>query len=377
VVVSEPDGIFLARPADAGEGVRLAVKDLFDTAGLVTTYGSILFAEHAPGETAEAVRLLEAAGYVNVGKTNLHEFAYGTTSQNPHFGTVPNPLARGRLAGGSSGGSAAALAAGLADAALGSDTGGSIRIPAACCGITGFKPTYGLVPLEGCFPLAPTFDHAGPMARDVDGCTRMLEVLAPGFAPAELGLDDVEVGVLWLEHADPLVRVRVEAAAERCPNRHRLDIPLPEEIHPAFMREAADVHRELFEEHADSYGENVRVKLERCLAVTDVDYERAVAARERYREGLHEAATEVDLLLTPTLVCVAPPADADELALRQTLTLLTFPFNATGWPALALPCGPAEDGLPASVQLAAPPGQDARVLAAGSALERALSEVAR
>src|SRR5439155_25262098 len=135
--MTSADGIFLARPPGAdevAEGRRLAVKDLFDTAGLVTTYGSILFADHVPPETAEAVRRAAAAGYRNIGKTNLHEFAYGTTSENPHFGTVPNPLAKDRLAGGSSGGSAAALAAGRADAALGSDTGGSIRIPAACRG---------------------------------------------------------------------------------------------------------------------------------------------------------------------------------------------------------------------------------------------------
>src|SRR5206468_614184 len=163
------EGIFLARAGGAEgaqPGKRLAVKDLFDTAGLVTTYGSILFADHVPAQTAEAVRRLEAAGWVDVGKTNLHEFAYGTTSENPHFGTVPNPVAPGRLAGGSSGGSAAAIAAGLADGALGTDSGGSIRIPAACTGTVGFKPTYGLVPTEGCFPLAPSFDHAGPMAID-------------------------------------------------------------------------------------------------------------------------------------------------------------------------------------------------------------------
>ncbi|MGH3111801.1 MAG: amidase, partial [Gaiellaceae bacterium] len=141
----------------------MAVKDLFDTAGLVTTYGSPLFPDHVPSVTAQAVSALEAAGYVDVGKTNLHEFAYGTTSENPHFGTVPNPLARGRIAGGSSGGNAAALVLGAADVALGTDSGGSIRIPAACCGVVGFKPTYGLVSLEGCFPLAPSFDHAGPM----------------------------------------------------------------------------------------------------------------------------------------------------------------------------------------------------------------------
>src|SRR6266542_6752943 len=167
---TEPPGIFLARPEQPSEGIPLAVKDLFDTAGLTTTYGSAIFTEHVPTRTAEAVSRLEQSGYANVGKTNLHEFAYGTTSENPHFGTVPNPVAPGRIAGGSSGGSAAPLAAGLADAALGTDSGGSIRIPAACCGIVGFKPTYGLVPLDGCFPLASSFDHVGPMARTVADC---------------------------------------------------------------------------------------------------------------------------------------------------------------------------------------------------------------
>src|SRR5580765_7507122 len=199
-------GIFLATPATVGDGRRLAVKDLLDTADLTTTYGSAIFAEHVPATSAESVQLAEAGGYANVGKTNLHEFAYGVTSENQHFGTVPNPLAAGRIAGGSSGGSAAALAAGLADAALGSDSGGSIRIPAACCGVVGFKPTYELVPLDGCFPLAPSFDHAGPMARDVAGCARMMEALAPGLAQEELELEDVEVGFAWTELADPQVR---------------------------------------------------------------------------------------------------------------------------------------------------------------------------
>jgi aspartyl-tRNA(Asn)/glutamyl-tRNA(Gln) amidotransferase subunit A len=326
-----------------------------------------------PAETAEAVRRLEAAGYANVGKTNLHEFAYGTTSENEHFGTVPNPLRAGRLAGGSSGGSAAALAAGLADAALGSDSGGSIRIPAACCGIVGFKPTWGLVPLDGCFPLAPSYDHAGPMTRDVATCERMLEALAPGFSPTRVALEEVEVGVAWTELADPLVAERVEAAAEHFPRRRRLELPLPEGFYETFNREVADVHRELFLEHADSYGANVRPKIEWCLAVTDAEFERALDRRERYREELAEAAAGVDLVLTPTLVCVAPPAPSDELALRDRLIRLTFPFNAVGWPAVALPCGPAEDGLPASVQLAADGGQDAHVLGVAAALEAALS----
>jgi aspartyl-tRNA(Asn)/glutamyl-tRNA(Gln) amidotransferase subunit A len=326
-----------------------------------------------PRETAEAVRRLEAAGYANVGKTNLHEFAYGTTSENEHFGPVPNPRYPGHVAGGSSGGSAAALAAGLADAALGTDSGGSIRIPAACCGVTGFKPTFGLVPLDGCFPLAPSFDHAGPMARDVATCEAMMVVLAPGFEPREVSLDELEVGIAWTGEAEPLVRERVEAAAALFPQARRLELPPGDDFYDSFSREVADVHRELFAEHADEYGANVRPKIERCLEVTDAAYERAVTRRELYREQLAGIASGVDLVLTPTLECVAPRAPADELALRGRLTKLTYPFNATGWPAAAIPCGPAEDGLPASVQLAAPPGQDALVLGAARALERALS----
>jgi aspartyl-tRNA(Asn)/glutamyl-tRNA(Gln) amidotransferase subunit A len=368
-----PAGIFLARPEQPAEGIRLAVKDLFDTAGLTTTYGSAIFADHVPSATAAAVERLEASSYANVGKTNLHEFAYGTTSENPHFGTVPNPISPGRIAGGSSGGSAAALAAGLAEAALGSDTGGSIRIPAACCGIVGFKPTWGLVPLDGCFPLAPSLDHGGPMAPSVEGCTAMLDALAPGFERAELdSLGAVRVGVAWAEHAEPLVRARIEAAAALFPDRRTVEPPLGEGARTVFMREVADVHRELFAENADLYGANVAAKLELCLAVTDSEYEAGLRAREGYREQMAELFDEVDLLVTPTLPFVAPHAGQDERELRGRLTLLTWPFNVLGAPALALPCGPAEDDLPASVQIAGPPGADARVLAAGNLLERAL-----
>jgi aspartyl-tRNA(Asn)/glutamyl-tRNA(Gln) amidotransferase subunit A len=366
--------IFLARPERVGDGVPLAVKDLFDTAGLRTTYGSILFADHVPDRTAEAVARLEAAGYVNVGKTNLHEFAYGIASYNPHFGEVPNPLAPGRSAGGSSAGSGAALAAGLTDAALGSDSGGSIRIPAACCGVVGFKPSRGLVPLEGCFPLAPSFDHAGPMGRDVETCTRMLEALAPGFEGAELdSLEELEVGLAWLQLAEPLVRVRVEEATELFPHRRRIEFPLPEGVGAVFMREVAESHRGLFPDHADAYGDNLRAKLERCRAVSDAEFEAALGRLEEYRERAAEAIEGVDLLVTPTLAFVAPPAIRDDREIRDAVIRFTYPFNALGWPALALPCGPAESGLPASIQLVARAGEDARVLAAGSLLERLLA----
>lgn len=362
--------IFLGRPERIGEGIPLGVKDLFDTAGRCTTYGSILFADHVPDRTAEAVVRLEAAGYVTAGKTNLHEFAYGVTSYNPHFGEIENPLAPGRTAGGSSGGSAAALAAGLVEAALGSDSGGSIRIPAACCGVVGLKPSRGLVPLDGCFPLAPSFDHAGPMGRDVESCARMLAALAPRFEPTRLSsLEELEVGVAWVELAEPLVRARVREALERFPRRRAVAFPFPEGIGPVFMREAAESHAGLFPEHARSYGENVRAKLERCLRVTDAEYEAALRRREDYRERAAEAIEGLDLLVTPTLAFVAPPAIRDDLGLRDAMIRFTYPFNALGWPALALPCGPAEDGLPASVQLVAPAGEDARVLAAGALLE--------
>jgi aspartyl-tRNA(Asn)/glutamyl-tRNA(Gln) amidotransferase subunit A len=368
------EGIFLARPERPAPGISLAVKDLFDTAGLTTTYGSIIFTENVPNQTAEAVRLLEDAGYTNVGKTNLHEFAYGVTSQNPHFGTVPNPIAPGRVAGGSSGGSAAALAAGLADAALGTDSGGSIRIPAAFCGVVGFKPTYGLVPLDGCFALAPGFDHAGPMGRDVATCAQILRPLAPGFEPRRIeSPEEVSVGVAWTELADPLVGSRVASAVTHFPRRRIFDFPLPKDVGAVFMREVADTHRELFREHAGAYGNNVREKIERCLAITDAAYESGLAALDDYRERCADAIADVDLVVTPTVPCVAPPADVDELTVRDRLILFTYPFNCLGWPALALPCGPAEDGLPASVQLAAPKGADAGVLAVAELLERRLA----
>lgn len=372
---NEAQNIFLAQPESPGPGIRLAVKDLFDTGGLETTYGSGIFAGHVPDRTASAVLRLEDAGYVNVGKANLHEFAYGTTSENPHFGDVPNPRFPGRVAGGSSGGSAAALAAGLADAALGTDSAGSIRIPAACCGVVGHKPTHGLVSLDGCWPLAASFDTGGPLALDVEGCQQMLAALAPGFEPVELeSLEELEVGVAWIELADPLVRERVEAATARFPRRRPVELPFPDAgILAVFNREVADVHRELFSENADLYGEDVRIKVERCLAVRDSEVEQAGRLRIEYRERAEEALEGLDLLLTPTLPIVAPPlhrgAGPGDLDVRLSLIRFTYPISALGWPALALPCGPAEDGLPASLQIAGRAGADALVLAAARLVE--------
>ena len=323
-----------------------------------------------PDTTAAAVELLEAAGWASAGKTNLHEFAYGVTSQNLHYGVVPNPSYPGRTAGGSSGGSAAALALGLVGGALGTDTGGSIRIPAACCGVVGFKPGFGVVSIDGVFPLAPSFDHAGPMARDVAGCIDLMRALAPEVSlPAAGGL---RVGVAWVDRCDSLVRARLLAAAEAFDAWAPVDFPTAEPVGPAFMREVGDVHRELYPENAELYGENIRGKIERCIAVTDAEYAGAQQARGDLAERAGEAFEGFDLLLTPTLAFVPPPADVVETDRRADFVRFTFPFNALGWPALALPAGPAEDGLPASVQVVARSGDDGLVLAAGLALEAAL-----
>lgn len=369
------DSIWITGPFAADSGRRrLAIKDLFDTAGIRTTYGSAIFGEHIPSRSAAAVQRLEAAGWQSVGKTNLHEFAYGITSQNDHYGTVPNPRYPGRTSGGSSGGSAAALAAGLADAALGSDTGGSIRIPAACCGVTGFKPTFGRVSLEGVFPLAPSFDHAGPMTLDVGGCVELMQELVPDFQVKPLqSLEEAMVGVAWLELAEPEVSEQVSATASLFPRRRPVDAPLAEEVRPAFMREIGDVHREIFAGNSQRYGELVRAKFAAALEVSDAEYDTALAARATHLERTRVAADGCDLLLTPTLPIQPPPADVNEVAIRGTMTRFTFPGNALGWPALALPCGEV-DGLPVSAQLIGRPGADELVLAAGLSLERQLRE---
>jgi aspartyl-tRNA(Asn)/glutamyl-tRNA(Gln) amidotransferase subunit A len=365
--------VFITTIDDPPAGTRLAVKDILDTAGIRTTYGSLVFEHHVPDATAEAVVRLEGAGYADVGKTNLHEFAFGMTSENPHYGTVPNPIAPGRIAGGSSGGSAAALAAGMADAALGSDTAGSIRAPSACCGVVGFKPTFGLVPTGGCFPLAPTFDHIGPMARTVAECARMMRALAPDLDPVpQVSPGDVAVGVAWTGEADPLVRTRVEEAAATFPNRRELHLPaMPPGVQHVRMRETAEVHVKLFSEYRDRYGHDVAEKLDRCLEVTDREYEAGLRTRERYRERFAELMRDVDVLLAPTLPMVAPPVGIGDLALRARMTRFTYPFDAIGAPTLAVPCGAAEADLPASAQVVARPGMDALVLGVGALLDPA------
>jgi Asp-tRNA(Asn)/Glu-tRNA(Gln) amidotransferase A subunit family amidase len=212
------------------------------------------------------------------------------------------------------------------------------------------------------------------MARDVAGCVQMMRALDPGFGSKQIDLDETRVAIAWLEDADSSVALRVEEASACFPHRERIDFPrMPTNLDPVFWHEVAGVHAELFAQHADLYGENVRGKVERALRVADEDYEAGVQARNRYVNEAVEALEGFDLLLVPTIGTVAPPRTIPERKLRPPTLRFTEPFNALGWPALALPCGGAENGLPASVTLAAPRGKDDYVLDIGLSLEAALA----
>jgi aspartyl-tRNA(Asn)/glutamyl-tRNA(Gln) amidotransferase subunit A len=367
------------------DGIPLAVKDIFDTAGVRTTYGSQIFGAHVPEQTAEAVARLERAGHVVVGKTNLHEFAFGVTSENPHFGAVRNPADARRIAGGSSGGSAVAVATGMSAVALGTDTGGSIRIPAALCGVAGFKPSFGAVPVDGLFPLAPSFDHVGPLAPTVDGCADAFAVLAGTERAEAVDLEAVTVGVpkdafdLCGDEVEHVVRAALSLlppcvpvafpALDAFDNRHLL------------YTEARAVHAVLFPARADEYGPDVRERLEAADASSADDVRRSRSDLAAFKGECLRAVEHVDLLALPTVPIVAPRLGTREVAvrgrmlpLRDVLTRNVRVFNSLGWPALAVPCPVAAGELPVSLQLVGRPGEDALVLGAGLALERALAK---
>jgi aspartyl-tRNA(Asn)/glutamyl-tRNA(Gln) amidotransferase subunit A len=335
-------------------GVPLLVKDLFDTAGLRTTYGSSIFADHLPTTTARAVTLLEDAGAVVIGKANLHEFAWGTTSQNPHFGFVQNPVRPGLSPGGSSGGNAAALAAHVSALGLGTDTGGSVRIPSACCDTVGFKPTFGKVPIEGCFPLVPSFDHVGPMARTVADCALAFSVLsgepvptpraeglvvgileqAPRASPHEPGSSADGGGQTWLpRHEIEGVARKLDALGVRVVEA---SLPEPEaEIIPLFLHEAAVAHRELFPARRDEYGPDTRLKWDAARKVPAIDVYEAERALPHWRD---RAAREpaVGAVLCSTLGLDIPPVDVWEPDIRVQMPSYTRVFNFLGWPAIAI-----------------------------------------
>ena len=362
----------------AGSGPRVAVKDLIDMAGLPTTAGSRAVADDArPAERDAAclagLRAAQAAGQARfVGKTNLHELAYGITGINAAFGTPVNPLDPRRLPGGSSSGSATAVASGEADIAFGSDTGGSIRIPAACCGIVGLKTTWGRIPTEGVWPLAPGLDTVGPMARDVAGVAAGMALLEPGFTVREPA--PRTVGVIAIE-GDPRVHAAVDSAL-RTAEFDLVPVVVPdlEEVIIASITvlnaQAWAADKDLFTAAGDKIGDDVRERLSAASEITQAQVNAAEAVLIGWRSLLADLWQRVDLLAAPGLTGFPPLLD--ETHLMWKYRGLTSPVNAAGLPALALPV-PADGPFPASVQLIGPPRGEERLLAAGAVLEEAVA----
>ncbi len=364
---------FITRYETSGPGVRLAVKDLIDMEGEPTTAGCRAVAEHALPALRDAACMAgaRAAGARVVGRTNLHELALGVTGINPWYGTPVNPIDARLVPGGSSSGSAVAVAVGEADVAYGSDTGGSIRIPAACCGTAGLKTTWGRIPLHGVWPLSPSFDTVGPLARDVAGLVLGMTLLEPGFEPAQT--TGVTIGRLR-PPADPLIDAAVDAALHHA-GWPVLEFDVPEwdratiDAGLLLVSEAWESNRELVARDPDGIGDSVR---ERLLMGASFDPATLAAARtgqrawQRTLAGLFE---QVDFVVTPTLTIFPPTLEeGDDLLVARC----TLPVNLAGVPALALPL-PTPSSLPASIQLIGRTGSEEELLSAGTWLESAVA----
>jgi amidase len=368
---------FITRVPASGDGVRLAVKDLIDVAGVPTTAGSRALAATAAAAERDAPCLAgaRAAGARIVGKANLNELAYGASGVNEYFGTPVNPLDPSRVPGGSSSGSAVAVAGGEADLAYGSDTGGSIRVPAAFCGITGLKTTHGRIPLAGVWPLAPSMDAIGPMARDVAGVAAGLALLEPGFsvdaaAAARVGrIRPAGVDV------DPVIDAAVDAALARC-GVQVIEVDLPgwgsarRTCDVITDAEAVVSNQALLADPArrDLLGPRVRASLADAQAVTPAQLLQARAWQERWRATMAAAMRETGLLALATVGFFPPRLEA---AIRPGYLALTSPVNLAGFPALALPV-PTGQRLPASLQLIGGPNAEALLLATGAMIEAAV-----
>ena len=383
-------------------GVPLALKDLFDTAGVRTTAGSAMFKDRVPAEDAEVVRRLKAAGAVLLGKTNMHEFAFGGSSLVTYYGGVHNPWNLAYIAGGSSGGSAAAVAAALCFGALGSDTAGSIRNPAAYCGIVGLKPTYGLVSTRGVIPLSWSLDHVGPMTRTVTDTALLLQAIA-GYDPEERTSRRMDVpnyssalhtrpaslrlGVprdFFFEGLDPEIEAatnRALAVLEKLTAGIRdvsISARTQEELRATVRSaEAYAYHAELIARSPELYQPETLGRLRAGAAVGAVEYIHAVQQLERTRRSIGEVFRTVDAIVTPTCP-INPPAIAQigphrngspEFVARNIQD--SSPFNVYGWPAISVPCGFTSKGLPIGLQISGPLGGDAVVLQVAHAYEQA------
>ncbi|NWF83944.1 MAG: amidase [Bryobacteraceae bacterium] len=363
-------------------GIPIAVKDLYDTAGVLTTAASAQYAGRVPKEDAEAVQRLKAAGAVMLGKLNMDEFAYNFTSETSYYGPSRNPWDPARSPGGSSGGSAIAVATGMCFAALGSDTGGSIRLPAALCGITGLKPTYGLVDVRGVVPLSWPLDHAGPLCRSAGDAEKILAVLA-GSTPALLSpaAKTLRLGIPrgpWLDGVDPEVRAAFDAAVKHLGGAREADLPLlppspqipdlPAAYLTIIQTEAFAFHEEMVKQHPERFHAGTLRSIQSGAKVTAAEYARARHEMERLRAGVRRSFEHADLLLTPT-----SHAAAFELGKPAPLTFLrnTAPWNLFGLPTISIPCGFTSAGLPVGLQITGAAGQDRLVLMLAALYQKA------
>lgn len=368
---------FILRLDSSGDGPRLAVKDLIDVAGTPTTAGCKAVAAHPDVAAKDAPLLAGArqAGARIVGKVNLYELAIGGTGLNPWFGDPVNPIAADRIPGGSSSGCAVAVANDEADTAFGTDTAGSVRIPSACCGTVGLKTTNGRVPVEGVYPLAPSLDTVGPMARDVDGVVLGMKLLEPGFAPA--ATPGHVVGRLRPPSSavDPVVDRAIDQALAAT-EFDVVDVEIEgwdaveADILTVYMREAWRSNHHLLAE-PDGIAAEVRGALEFGASFDDRALADALSRRGGWRDAVDHALSRCDVLALPTLPFLAPRiGEIDAFDVR--LAAHTARFNFSGHPALALPV-PSDDELPASLQLVGPHGGEELLCATGYLVERALA----
>ena len=343
---------FISISAEEGVGTVVAVKDLVDVAGMVTTAGGIILPDEPAKHDAPVIERIRAAGCVIVGKTNLHEFAFGVTSVNPHYGAVLNPHDPTRVAGGSSGGSAVAVAAGMCDWAIGTDTGGSIRIPASLCGVVGFKPEIGSIDTTGVVPLAWSLDTVGPIAPDVASAAKAFTMMSN----QEVSLDHVDrprvaVPKDWVGGLDAPTEAAWRLVSTGLPEVDFVDRDrLFRTGLTILLVQAAAYHQKWVGQFPEKYGPDVLAHLKRGLTILGVDFVQAIRNQPRFIAQAKEAMKDVDALLLPATAMVAPPVGAGD-EVREPLARFTRPFNTTGQPVVALPAPVPRGALPVGMQV--------------------------
>jgi len=384
----------LVKGMDRGpfHGIPIAHKDLIDTRGVRTTSGSKLFGDHVPGDDAPIVKKLAAAGAVMLGKTGLHEIAYGITSDNPHFGTIRNPCDPARIPGGSSGGSGAAVATDMAFMATGTDTGGSIRIPASFCGVAGLKPTYGLLDRSGIQPLGLSLDHVGPLARTVADVGVALEAMLDDtrLLPALANCESIRIGMpenFYFTHVSSEVRDAVRKAADSAERLGARVIPVKVPDIDALndvgriilLAEASAVYQPYFSRRED-FGADVLALLDQGRMVPATDYVNAQRIRKRLLADFEALFSTIDCMFTPATPTTAPligqkqvELDGEMMDTRLATTRMVRGINVLGFPALAMPCGRSAEGLPMGLQVIGRPFEEKTLLVLGEALESAMS----